>query len=175
VMMAITHSIAHAHPGHFDPPSTLLGHVNNQLATRYTAMHEAFVTAFYGVFDPARRELTYASAGHNPPRLKRCEDGSIMSLDGVGNLPLGVNADQEYAQATQTLRPGDQIVFYTDGVTEATDPSGQMFGQERLDEALENCHLDADGLIDAVLSALDRFTAGQPAADDRTVVVAKVS
>jgi sigma-B regulation protein RsbU (phosphoserine phosphatase) len=175
VMMAITHSIAHTHPGHFEPPTTMLSHVNRQLTTHYTLDQETFVTAFYGIFDPARRELMYASAGHNPPRLKRCEDGSVMSLDGAGNLPLGVLGDQVYEQATQTLRPGDQIIFYTDGVTEATDPSGQMFGLERLDEALENCHLDANGLIEAVLTALDRFTAGQPAADDRTVVVAKVS
>ena len=71
--------------------------------------------------------------------------------------------------------PGDQIVFYTDGITEATNPAGQMFGLERLDEALENCHLVASGLMQAVLDAWDAFTAGRPAADDRTLVVAKVS
>jgi sigma-B regulation protein RsbU (phosphoserine phosphatase) len=175
VMMAITHSIAHAVPGLPDPPAALLNHVNRQLATLYTANNEAFVTAFYGIYDPDRRELTYASAGHNPPRLKRCEDGSLHALDGVGNLPLGVFADQQYDQSTQALRPGDQIVFYTDGITEATAPSGEMFGVERLDDALANCHLDASGLIEAVLEAVERFTAGQPAADDRTVLVAKVS
>lgn len=175
VMMAITHSIAHAVPGSPDPPASLLNHVNRQLATLYTANNEAFVTAFYGIYDPARRELTYASAGHNPPRLKRCEDGSILSLDSVGNLPLGVFAEQEYEQSTQALRPGDQIVFYTDGVTEAVNPSGQMFGMDRLDLALANCHLDAGGLIEAVLEALADFTAGEPATDDRTLLVAKVS
>jgi sigma-B regulation protein RsbU (phosphoserine phosphatase) len=175
VMMAITHSIAHAVPGSPDPPATMLNHVNRQLATLYTANNEAFVTAFYGIYDPARRALTYASAGHNPPRLKRCEDGSILSLDSVGNLPLGVFAEQEYEQSTQMLRPGDQIVFYTDGVTEAVNPSGRMFGMDRLDQALANCHLDAGGLIEAVLEALDEFTAGQPASDDRTLLVAKVS
>ena len=132
------------------------------------------MTAFYGVYDPARRELTYASAGHNPPRLKRCEDGTVHSLDG-GNLPLGVFPDVRYQQMTRVLRPGDQVVFYTDGITEATDPSGRMFGLGRLDDALENCHLDASALIQSVLDDLERFTAGQPAADDRTVLVAKVS
>jgi len=175
VMMAITHSIAHAAPGPPDPPANLLNHVNHQLATHYTARNEAFVTAFYGTYDPVRRELTYASAGHNPPRLKRCEDGSIISLDNVGNLPLGVFADQEYEQFTQVLRPGDQIVFYTDGITEATNPAGEMFGLQRLDQVLENCHLSANGLIEEVLGALEQFTAGRPAADDRTILVAKVS
>lgn len=174
VMMAITHSIAHAVPNFPDPPATMLNHVNQQLATLYTANNEAFVTAFYGIYDPVKRTLTYASAGHNPPRLKRCEDGSIIALDGVGNLPLGVMADVVYDQYTQVLRPGDQIVFYTDGITEATNPAGKMFDTERLDEAVANCHLDANGLIEAVLDAVERFTAGEPAADDRTLLVAKV-
>ncbi|MBV8267939.1 MAG: SpoIIE family protein phosphatase, partial [Planctomycetaceae bacterium] len=64
--------------------------------------------------------------------------------------------------------------FYTDGITDATDPSGNMFGMTRLDEALANCHLTADGLIRAVLDALAAFTRGQPADDDRTLLVAKV-
>ena len=174
VMMAIMHSLAHNLPGPPEPPSLLFEHVNEHFATRYTSEGEAFVTAFYGIFDPARRELTYANAGHNPPRLKRCEDGSVLALDVVGNLPLGVFPDQEYAQATLALVPGDQIVFYTDGITEAQNAEGEMFGPGRLDEALENCHLDAQGLIEAVLSTLKEFTGGLPASDDQTVVVAKV-
>ncbi len=174
VIMAILHSLAHSLPGHPDPPRALLSYVNRHLVDRYTSEGEAFVTAFYGIFDPVRRELTYASAGHNPPRLKRCEDGSIMALDSVGNLPLGVFAGQEYEQATLQLVPGDQIIFYTDGITEARSPSGEMFGSARLDEALENCHLDAQGLIETVLAALKDFTAGANPSDDQTVVVAKV-
>lgn len=176
VMMAVTHSIAHTYPGSPERPADMLDFINHHLATRYTTDFEAFVTAFYGIYDPATRALTYASAGHNPPRLKRCEDGSVHSMDGVGNLPLGVTDEMRYDQTTHMLRPGDQIVFYTDGITEANGPDGvSMFGLERLDEALENCHLDADGLIHAVLEAVERFTAGAPAADDRTLLVAKVS
>jgi sigma-B regulation protein RsbU (phosphoserine phosphatase) len=175
VIMAITHSIAHSYPGLPTPPSDLLEHVNRQLATRYTVVNETFVTAFYGIYDPAKRELSYACAGHNPPRLKRCEDGTIASLDGVGNLPLGILADEKYRQATHVLRPGDQVIFYTDGILEAVNPSGAMFGLERLDQVLENCHLSADGLIHEVLEALERFTAGQPPGDDRTLLVAKVA
>jgi sigma-B regulation protein RsbU (phosphoserine phosphatase) len=175
VMMAVTHSIAHTFPGTPEQPSDLLNFINHHLASRYTSEFEAFVTAFYGIYDPARRELTYASAGHNPPRLKRCEDGSILSLDGVGNLPLGIDPKMRYDQVTQVLRPGDQIVFYTDGITEANGPGGSMFGLARLDDALENCHLSADGLIRAVLDAVDEFTGAAAASDDRTLLVAKVS
>jgi sigma-B regulation protein RsbU (phosphoserine phosphatase) len=174
VMMAILHSLAHTLPGPPDPPSRLFDHVNEHFATRYTSEGEGFVTAFYGIFDPKRRELTYSNAGHNPPRLKRCEDGSVLALDGVGNLPLGVFANQDYQQTTLKLRPGDQIVFYTDGITEAQNADGAMFGAERLDVALENCYLDAQGLIATVLGALQDFTGGLPPGDDRTVVVAKV-
>ena len=175
VMMAITHSVAHGYPGPPSPPGELLVHLNDVLANRYTADNETFVTAFYGIYDPATRELTYACAGHNPPRLKRCEDGTVTSLDGVSSLPLGLFPGMAYDQSTQVLIPGDQIVFYTDGITESTDDQGQMFGLERLDEVLENCHLTANGLIEEVLHALDAFTGGQPPADDRTLLVAKVS
>lgn len=176
VLMAVTHSLVHTYSGDGEGPADLLNFLNYHLATRYTQEIEAFVTAFYAIYDPARRALVYASAGHNPPRLKRCEDGSILSLDVVGNLPLGVDPEMRYDQTTQTLRPGDQIIFYTDGITEATAPDDStMFGVERLDEALENCHLTADGLIHAVLDAVAEFTAGAPAADDRTMLVAKVA
>ena len=76
VMMAITHSLAHACPG----PRTrrpLCSGMSTGAFDRYTASNEVFVTAFYGVYDPAKRTLTYSSAGHNPPRLKRCGDGSV--------------------------------------------------------------------------------------------------
>jgi sigma-B regulation protein RsbU (phosphoserine phosphatase) len=175
VMMAITHAVAHGYPGPPDPPGVFLSHINRQLIERYTTHTEAFVTAFYGIFDPASRTLTYANAGHNPPRLKRCSDGSIASIDGTAGLPLGLFGDSSYDQESFALHPGDQIVFYTDGITEATDPGGRMFGLDRLDQALYQCQENAQGLITAVLNALNWFTAGQPAEDDRTLLVARVS
>ena len=61
---------------------------------------KVFVTAFYGVYDPARRTLTYSSAGHNPPRLKRCGDGSVNSLEEIGGPPLGLFDELQYEQTT---------------------------------------------------------------------------
>lgn len=174
VIMAITHAIAHGHPGHPSPPSALLRHVNERLAERYTADSQTFVTAFYGIFDPATRSLTYACAGHNPPRLKRCADGSIASLDGVSGLPLGIVEGLQYDQTTVTLVPGDQIVLYTDGITEAVNPTGEMFGLHRMDEAIRGCKEHAVELIAAVLAVLDQFAQGHPPEDDQTLVVAKV-
>jgi sigma-B regulation protein RsbU (phosphoserine phosphatase) len=175
VMMAILHSLAHGHPGHPEPPAALLEHVNKRLSAHYTTENEVFVTAFYGIYDPARREFTYSCAGHNPPQLRRCSLGKVDSLEDVGGPPLGVFDDTEYPQATLTLRPGDVLVLYTDGITEAMDSGNNQFGVDRLNEVLARCDLSATALVNSILEALDRFTRGHAAHDDRTLLVAKVS
>jgi phosphoserine phosphatase RsbU/P len=175
VLMAVTHVIAHTHPGPAMPPARVLDYLNNQLTSRYTSQNGHFVTAFYAVYNPADRSLTYACAGHNPPRLKRCQDGSLLPLDGARGLPLGIMSEAPYEQQIQQLQPGDQIVFYTDGITEAHNPEGKMFGTDRLDRVLENCALQASGLLEEVLQAVEKFADGRAAHDDRTVIVARVS
>src|SRR5207302_10913473 len=123
--------IAHTQPGPPAPPGKILEYVNHHLTARYTGVSERFVTAFYGIYDPAKKELTYACAGHNPPRLKRCQDGTLAVLDGASGLPLGILAEQEYPEQVQRLQSGDQIIFYTDGITEAHNAAGEMFGTAR--------------------------------------------
>ncbi len=174
VLMAVTHSLAHSFCGVDRRPADLLAHLNNSLHRRYTGAGSAFVTAMYAVYDPATRELTYALAGHNPPRVKRCEDGTIFSLDAVGNLPLGILPDEGFDEYTQVMRPGDQVIFYTDGITEAMNPLGEMFGPQRLDAVLENCLLYASDLIERLLGAVRTFAEGRPADDDQTVLIAKI-
>jgi sigma-B regulation protein RsbU (phosphoserine phosphatase) len=175
VLMAVTHSLAHTYPGPPLPPGRMLEHVNHHLTARYTAQSDTFVTAFYGVYDPADRSLTYASAGHNPPRLKRCVDGTLALLDGATGLPLGISPVEKYSETTYRLVPGDELVLYTDGITEAHNEEGEMFGLSRLDKVLENCAIGASDLLRAVLDALREFTGKQPAHDDRTLLVAKIS
>jgi sigma-B regulation protein RsbU (phosphoserine phosphatase) len=175
VLMAVTHTIAHTYPGPATPPGELLRHVNKVLAERYTANSGAFVTAFYAVYEPATRTISHASAGHPPPRLKRCSDGSLALLDGHHGLPLGIMPEEDYPEGRVKLVPGDQIVFYTDGVTEAEDAAGEPFGLTRLDEVLANCAVGAGDLLKEVLRELETFTAGRAPTDDRTVLVAKIS
>ncbi len=175
VLMAVTHSLAHSYPGAPTPPGRMLEHVNRHLAARYTADSDTFVTAFYGIYDPQSRTLTYASAGHNPPRLKRCRDGTLDSLDGATALPLGIFADQTYPERTYRLMPGDRLVLYTDGITEAQNEYGEMFGVARLDKVLENCVVDASDLLESVLEAMKEFTVGHALHDDCTLLVAKIS
>lgn len=174
VLMAMTHVLAHTRPQELTTAGEILGYINHQLATRYNPDQAAFVTAVFGVYDPAERTMCYAAAGHPPPRVKRCQDGSIFSLESNGALPLGIEPDEHFGEATVQLVPGDQMILYTDGITETFNPQGEMFGSERLDLALENCQLDAAGLIDAVMDQVNAFAAGALKEDDRTMIVGKV-
>ncbi len=174
VMMAVTHSIAHMYPGTSSAPSDMLNFVGRHLAKRYTQNVESFVTAFYAIYDPQTRELSYSSAGHNPPRLKRCGAGTITALDGAADYPLGILADVDYQDETVLLEPGDQLVFYTDGIIDAADATGQLFGLERLDAVVKQCRNEPSEIVQSLLRAVDTFTAGEAASDDRTVVAARV-
>jgi sigma-B regulation protein RsbU (phosphoserine phosphatase) len=175
VLMAVTHSLAHSYAGPPTPPGHMLEYVNRHLAARYTVHSDTFVTAFYGIYDPAQRTLTYASAGHNPPRLKRCANGTLDLLGGAAALPLGIAPEMTYREQTYRFVPGDQLVLYTDGITEAHNEWGEMFGLARLDQALADCAEDASDLLESVLAALKDFTGSQPIHDDRTLLVAKIS
>ena len=169
VLMAMTHSITHTLP---DPvrPGDLLTHLNAHLARRYTRPTGSFVTAFYAVFDPAANTLTYASAGHSPPRLLR-PDGSRCALNRAQRLPLGIKADEVYPDQSASLRTGDRVVFFTDGVIEATNTESDMFGPVRIEDAVAMSPPGAEAAVKAVLDSWKRFTTGAPSVDDRTLVV----
>lgn len=173
VMMAVTHSIAHTLHVHPDPPSRLLDFINRHLTARYTNGNGTFVTAFYGIYDPKQRTITYANAGHNPPRHR--QGNKIIPLAGGHNLPLGIDADETYTDDSRTFAPGDELVFYTDGITEARDPRHDLFGVDRLDEVLCAPHDGVKDLLRRVLLAVESFTGGAPPTDDRTLLVAHVS
>jgi len=173
VLMAITHALAHSQPGTHTPPDELLRYLNQQLARFYT--HEGtFVTAFYGVLEPESRMLTYSMAGHNPPRLAR--DGRILSLDKNAALPLGIIAEQTYGLATCSIEPGDLLLLYTDGITEAPGPMRgtgprELFGVERLDRLLIDCGpTAAEACVERILKEVERFSCGAPARDDQTLI-----
>ena len=175
VLMAVTHSIAHTYGGPPTPPATLLNFVNQHLAARYTNGNGTFVTAFYGIYDPRNRTITYANAGHNPPRHKRAGSIVLGSLEGGINLPLGIDPDEAYADCAQRFWPGDALIFYTDGITEARARDGELFGPERLDRILLAGDADATALAAETIRAVESFTGGAPPTDDRTLRGASVS
>lgn len=174
VLMAVTHSIAHTHGDHPDPPSKLMRFVNQHLAARYTNGNGAFVTAFYGIYDPQTLTLTYARAGHCPPRLKRCRDQRVLALDGVVSLPLGIDPDEQFEDCTQQLESGDVLIFYTDGIIEARNRTGDFFGEDRLDSAIDCCGSEVESIVRSTMLSLEDFTDSAAPKDDQTLVVVRV-
>lgn len=182
VVMAVAHSIAHTREPP-QPPCELLNFINRKLVSRGYTTNGTFITAFYGIYDPATRTLTYSSAGHNPPRLRRCSGtddiGTTVPLDAGRNLPLGIVDDETYEDATVQLEPHDVLVLYTDGITEARGaasrlkPGDELFGNDRLDAVVDACGSTAKSLIDRIVDAVNDFTDFAPAGDDRTLVVVK--
>ena len=131
-----------------------------------------FVTAFYGIFDATNRTLAYSNAGHNPPVLLD-PNGNARFLE-QGGLPLGMFRDTRYYEYYLTLAPGQLLVLYTDGVTEALNPQGEEFGRERLVRSVKAARdLGARELIDAVQRDVVDWTDGRGAHDDVTFFVIK--
>ncbi len=131
-----------------------------------------FATLFWAVFDERRRELAYVNAGHNPPMLLR-SSGSIERLK-TGGPPLGILGQASYASSSVTLAPGDLLLIYTDGVTEAANSANDQFGDERLEHVLREASTEpVAGVCDSVLAAVTAFEDGQPQNDDITLVAAR--
>jgi len=177
VMMAITHTLAHSKSEATGDPAAMLTHLNERLCSAYSRGTTGFVTAFYGVFDPASRALRYSSAGHNPPRVRRGNSTRplIEALEGGRDVPLGVLNDTRYGEASAILRQGDGLLLYTDGITEARSPAGEEYGTTRLDQRLVSARQPDPGwTIQGVLESVAEFTKGNAAEDDRTLVAAEV-
>jgi sigma-B regulation protein RsbU (phosphoserine phosphatase) len=173
VLMAMTHSIAHTLPdADRARPERLLTQLNAHLARRYTRPTGSFVTAFAVVFDPADRSLTYASAGHAPPLVARA-DGTRGSLNRAQRLPLGIKPSETYPEQTAVFHPGDRVVIVTDGILEAANPAGDMFGSAGVGASLPAVPSTAADDLAALLAAWADHTDGVPTADDRTVVVVR--
>jgi sigma-B regulation protein RsbU (phosphoserine phosphatase) len=130
-----------------------------------------FISCVYGLLDTQTRTLSYVNAGHCPPMLVR--RGTCMRLKEGGPV-LGVFADQSYQPGEIELNSGDCVLFFTDGVTEARDASGDEFGEERLQELLTlGGEFSARELRDLIMAAVGEFSDG-PVQDDATLMVLKV-
>ena len=156
--------------GHIDP-ADVLARVNAYLLKETHA--DLFITLFYGVLDPARGTLVYANAGHPPPLVVSARGPSrARSLRPTG-LVLGVERDATWTQQTIQLAPGDVVLLYTDGVTEAQDCSDGFFETERLVAALRSSlGGGAEATVAGVLAAVRAFAGGAPQSDDITLLAA---
>ncbi|HVP37186.1 MAG TPA: SpoIIE family protein phosphatase [Terriglobales bacterium] len=150
---------------------TICFKVNNLL---YESLEQGnYVTAVYGVLDIRNRIFTFSNAGHNPPILKR-KEGKIRHLT-EGGVALGVIQNSEYKERALSLRPGDIILFYTDGVTESKNESDEEFGTKRLEQIIiENSNLKARELQDKIYQEIRSFTGTESREDDLTMIIIKV-
>jgi len=174
VLMAITHTLVHVDRDRWRDPSRLLEFLNESLVERYTQATGSFVTAFYGIFDPATRELRYSLAGHPPPRIRNCTSGSISGLETATKPPLGMMGDIVYEQRSCQLHPGDRMLLYTDGLSEARNQRGEMFGLERVDSLMSNCSRSTDEIVSGLVEGVRHFSAPAPPEDDLTLVLVDV-
>jgi serine phosphatase RsbU (regulator of sigma subunit)/pSer/pThr/pTyr-binding forkhead associated (FHA) protein len=147
-----------------------LGRLNKAVCAK--CPDNRFITFFMSVVDPATGELVYANAGHNPPLMVRAT-GGFDRLSG-GGVILGVLPQATYQESRACMEPGDVLVLFSDGVTEAADPLDEDFGEERLAALVASMRgRPAGEIVEAIDGAVARFTQGAPAADDITVVVAR--
>ena len=147
-------------------PGDVLREVNNLLFEDNET--EMFVTVLYAEYNPDTGEFVYASGGHDPPLLLKA-DGSSTNLPLTGGIALGLLSDLEYRQNSVFLEPGDTVVLYTDGVSEAMDSTEEQFGLERLRTALAaDPGSDAEAANDVVFDAVSDFVGDNPASDDIT-------
>ncbi len=166
LLMGVTRTLLRAAALRGAPPGECLRQVNRLLLR--DAPSSLFVTLFYASLDPRTGELLYSNAGHNPPYLLR--GGGAEPLPGR-DLIVGILEQATYATGTVQLSPGDRLLLYTDGVTEAMDLAGEQFGVERLIEALLGAPQDGPGpLVSAVVEAVHRFIGDAPPSDDLTAL-----
>jgi sigma-B regulation protein RsbU (phosphoserine phosphatase) len=132
---------------------------------------QLFLSAFYARLDPDSGHLVYANAGHVHPLCLRAASGEILPLAGEGSV-MGMFESITLDEKEVDIRPGDTLVLYTDGVTEAMDPEGQPFGEARLRQVLAGQRgASAQATLDAIVQAISRFTASSPQSDDLTLLV----
>jgi sigma-B regulation protein RsbU (phosphoserine phosphatase) len=152
-------------------PASINNSVNRLLCRNMASGR--FATFCYARIEPFARRIVYSNAGHNPPLLVR-RTGVVEKLC-EGGMVLGVFPDNQYDQAEIGLEPGDRLVFYTDGITEARNPEGDEYGEERLAEVAVAVRTEAAETIkDAILTDVNAFTQGK-FEDDATLIVVRIA
>jgi sigma-B regulation protein RsbU (phosphoserine phosphatase) len=182
LFMVLTRSIVRASVSRASCPADGIARANQLIcADSATGM---FVTLFYALLDPATGAITYVNGGHNPPLLctssadpcahvRRDERDRLTKLTRTG-MALGVLADASFEQRTVQLGPGDFVLFYTDGVTDAIDAHEREFGMQRLQQViLEHRYAPAADVVAALERAIDDFVGSTEPFDDIAVVVVR--
>lgn len=175
LFMALTRSLVRASMDGASSPLEGIARANRLICADSNG--EMFVTLFYASLDPEKSQITYVNAGHNPPLFyqRRSPEAPLtLSFLGRTGMALGVESETPYKQSILKFAPGDFLLFYTDGVTDALNPQGSEFGLERLEQVvLANCHASAAELMAALEKSIWDFTASNVLYDDITILILK--
>jgi sigma-B regulation protein RsbU (phosphoserine phosphatase) len=170
IYAALVSGILRSHAPIEPDPSEMLSAVNFSLSER--RIDGQFVSIIYALWDDERRSLQVANSGL--PRPVYCHNGKTQIIEATG-LPLGLFDDAEYDQFTYTAETGDVFVFFSDGILDAGNKSGDMFGRTRVDQIVtQHCASSAEEIVKAIFKAVAEHATGVEAFDDQTVVVIKV-
>ena len=157
-------------------PARILKHLNHAM---YQDLEQAsrFVTLFYSEYDPLTQTLSYSNAAHNPPLLWQGSEQSIRHLDTMGML-IGLDLDSDYEEGQSQLYPGDIILYYTDGFTDASNRHGDRFDEDNLVEAFQFAcqhYQSPESILEYLFNRVNEFMGpGSDRRDDMTLVVMQV-
>lgn len=176
LIMTMTRGMLRAEVLNRHTPARILQHLNRVMYADLENSHR-FVTLFYSEYDPQTRILSYSNAAHNPPLLWKSSTGSIQRLDTNGML-IGLEADSKYEDAQVELAPGDTIIYYTDGFTDAANQNGDRFDEENLIRsfqwACEHCS-GSQKILEYLFDQVQQFIGSTNRnGDDMTLVVMQV-
>jgi sigma-B regulation protein RsbU (phosphoserine phosphatase) len=171
LFMILTRTLVRAATLEAESPARVLERVNELLVP--DTKRGMFVTAFYAVLSRHDGHVVWANAGHNLPLILYTNTRQIEQLP-KGGMALGVSPGLQLEEHTSTLTPGDFLVFYTDGVTEAQSPQGTMYGNYRLQQTiLETQATSASDMLDAIDNSVRTHVGTAPAFDDLTLIVTR--
>nr|WP_225901230.1 PP2C family protein-serine/threonine phosphatase [[Leptolyngbya] sp. PCC 7376] len=176
LIMTMTRGMLRAEVLNRHTPAQVLSHLNRVMYPDLDNSHR-FVTLFYSEYDPVSRKLSFCNAAHHPPLLWRAQTDTIEQLDTWGML-IGLDMDSKYEEGEVTLEPGDIILYYTDGFTDAVNAHGDRFDEANLYESFQTAcrtHNNPNEIVDALFKKVSQFTYPKIRnSDDMTLVVVQV-
>ena len=154
------------------PPDRIL-HDLNQLAIYDLDQSHRFVTLFYSDYDPRTKKLRFANAAHNPPLLWRGSTKKIIKLDAEGYV-IGLQKDAEYQCVEIQLESSDLVLYYTDGITDTSNSSGERFGEKNLINTFTKLckkELSSQSILNEIFKTLDKYSGNKQTLDDDASIV----
>lgn len=164
LLMARLHASARYHLLSACSPSKAMNSLNVEVANSGVGFR--FITLTFAVVDPRSNEVCIANAGHLPPVLRTADGRAELLGMNESGMPLGIAPDQQFEELVVKLQPGDSLLFYTDGITEAMNATSEMYGKHRLLQVVASCAAPARDLVKSLVTSVERFCDSSPQRDD---------